>query len=145
VVADGSTDQTASPVARLAEANPNVRCLRSPYSSGFGFAVRAGHDAFEGDAVAIMMADGSDDPGDLVNYLRLLQAGYDCAFGSRFMRGAQVDGYPRGHAHAQPGRQPRHPPARRPRLHDTTNAFKSYRCEVIENVSRCCRTTSTSR
>jgi dolichol-phosphate mannosyltransferase len=134
VVDDGSTDQTATRVARLAEANPNVRCLRSPYSSGFGFAVRAGLDAFEGDAVAIMMADGSDHPGDLVNYHRLLQAGYDCAFGSRFMRGAQVDGYPRvklilnrivnlgirllfGHGY-----------------NDTTNAFKAYRREVIENV-----------
>jgi dolichol-phosphate mannosyltransferase len=134
VVDDGSTDQTATRVARLAEANPHVRCLRSPYSSGFGFAVRAGLDACEGDAVAIMMADGSDHPGDLVSYHRLLQAGYDCAFGSRFMRGAQVDGYPRvklllnrvvnlgirllfGHGY-----------------NDTTNAFKAYRREVIENV-----------
>ena len=34
--------RTATRVARLAEADPNVRCLRSPYRSGFGFAVRAG-------------------------------------------------------------------------------------------------------
>ena len=33
---------------------------------GFGFAVRAGLDVYEGDAVAIVMADGSDDPADLV-------------------------------------------------------------------------------
>ena len=134
VVDDGSTDQTATRVARLAEANPHVRCLRSPYRNGFGFAVRAGLEAFEGDAVAIMMADGSDHPGDLANYFRLLQAGYDCAFGSRFMHGAEVDGYPIvklvinrvvnlgirllfGHGY-----------------NDTTNAFKAYRREVIENV-----------
>jgi dolichol-phosphate mannosyltransferase len=134
VVDDGSTDQTAARVARVAETNPRVRCLTSPYRNGFGFAVRAGLDVFEGDAVAIMMADGSDHPGDLVNYHRLLQAGYDCAFGSRFMRGAEVDGYPVvkrminrvvnlgirllfGHGY-----------------NDTTNAFKAYRREVIENV-----------
>ena len=134
VVDDGSTDATATRVARLAEVNPHVRCLTSPYRNGFGFAVRAGLDVFEGDAVAIMMADGSDHPGDLVNYHRLLQAGYDCAFGSRFMRGAEVDGYPTlklmlnrvvnlgirllfGHGY-----------------NDTTNAFKAYRREVIENV-----------
>ena len=35
----------------------------------------------DGDAVAIMMADLSDSPDDLVAYYRLLQAGYDCAFG----------------------------------------------------------------
>ena len=65
------------------------------YPRGFGFAVRAGLDDFAGDAVAIVMADGSDAPEDLVAYHRLLEAGYDCAFGSRFIRGATVDGYPR--------------------------------------------------
>ena len=34
-----------------------------------------------------MMADGSDDPADLVRYHRLLEQGYDCAFGSRFLPG----------------------------------------------------------
>ena len=44
-----------------------------------------GSSVFTGDAVAIVMADGSDDPDDLVLYFRVLEAGYDCAFGSRFM------------------------------------------------------------
>ena len=57
VVDDASTDGTAEAVARLAEADARVRYLRSPYRNGFGFAVRAGLDAFTGDAVAIMMAD----------------------------------------------------------------------------------------
>jgi dolichol-phosphate mannosyltransferase len=67
----------------VAEANPKVRYARSPYRNGFGFAVRAGLEQFTGDAVAIMMADGSDHPDDLLAYYRLLAAGYDCAFGSR--------------------------------------------------------------
>ena len=58
-------------------------------------AIRAGLDVFEGDAVAIVMADASDDPEDLVRYHRLLEEGWDCAFGSRFMPGAQVHDYPR--------------------------------------------------
>jgi dolichol-phosphate mannosyltransferase len=135
VVDDGSTDGTASEVARLAESDDAVRYLRSPYRNGFGFAVRAGLEAFRHDAVAVVMADGSDDPEDLVAYHRLLEAGYDCAFGSRFMAGARVDGYPRlklvinrvvnafirllfGHGY-----------------NDTTNAFKAYRREVIDTVS----------
>jgi dolichol-phosphate mannosyltransferase len=134
VVDDGSTDTTAARVARFAEAHGQVRCLPSPYRNGFGFAVRAGLDVFTGDAVAIMMADGSDAPDDLVSYYRLLDAGYDCAFGSRFMRGSEVDGYPVakliinrvvnlgirmlfGHGY-----------------NDTTNAFKAYRRAVVENV-----------
>ena len=34
-----------------------------------------------------MMADGSDDPADLVAYHRVLEDGFDCAFGSRFVGG----------------------------------------------------------
>jgi dolichol-phosphate mannosyltransferase len=134
VVDDASTDSTAQIVSRIAETSPSVRCVRSPYRNGFGFAVRAGLEVFTGEAVAIMMADGSDHPGDLIAYYRLLEAGYDCAFGSRFMRGADVKDYPRlkrllnravnlgirllfGHGY-----------------NDTTNAFKAYRREVIENV-----------
>jgi dolichol-phosphate mannosyltransferase len=134
VVDDASTDATAAIVARLAESDSNVRYVRSPHRNGFGFAVRAGLEAFTGDAVAIMMADGSDHPDDLVAYHRLLLAGYDCALGSRFMPGGAVYDYPRlklvanrlvnwgirvlfGHGY-----------------NDTTNAFKAYRREVIDTV-----------
>ena len=134
IVDDASTDGTATAVAELAEVDERVRYLRSPYRNGFGFAVRAGLEVFTGDAVAIVMADLSDDPEDLVAYHRLLEAGYDCAFGSRFMVGSRVDNYPRvklvvnrlvntgiralfGHSYD-----------------DTTNAFKAYRREVIESV-----------
>jgi dolichol-phosphate mannosyltransferase len=134
VVDDGSSDGTAGVVARLAEQDPAIRMLRSPYPNGFGFAVRAGLEVFAGDAVAIMMADGSDQPEDLVSYHRLLAAGYDCAFGSRFISGGMVRDYPLakrvvnrvvnngirmlfGHGY-----------------NDTTNAFKAYRRDVIDAV-----------
>src|SRR6476659_8187480 len=95
VVDDASGDRTPDLVAELTERDERVRYERSPYPNGFGFAVRAGLGLSSGDAVAIMMADGSDDPEDLVAYYRLLDAGYDCAFGSRFIPGASVSGYPR--------------------------------------------------
>ena len=41
-------------------------------------------------AVAVVMADASDSPEDLIAYWRLLNDGYDCAFGSRFMAGSVV-------------------------------------------------------
>ena len=133
-VDDASKDRTAAIITGLAEQDPRVRYVRNPYPNGFGFAVRAGLEAFEGDAVAIMMADLSDAPSDLVKYHRLLEAGYDCAFGSRFMIGGATVDYPRaklvanrlvnlgirllfGHGY-----------------NDTTNAFKAYRREVIETV-----------
>lgn len=95
VVDDGSSDGTAEAVSRAKADDARIRCVRSTYPRGFGFAVRAGLEQFTGDAVAIVMADGSDPPQDLVRYHRLLEEGYDCAFGSRFVKGAKVRDYPR--------------------------------------------------
>jgi len=134
VVDDSSTDGTLDLVGKLSETNTRIRAIASPYPRGFGFAVRAGLEVFEGDAVAIVMADGSDSPSDLVTYLRLLEAGYDCAFGSRFVRGAQVYAYPKLKlvlnriANLVIRLLFRHG------YNDTTNAFKAYRREVIETV-----------
>jgi dolichol-phosphate mannosyltransferase len=134
VVDDASRDGTAEVVARVAAADARVRCIRNPHPNGFGYAVRAGLEVYAGDAVAIVMADGSDDPDDLVLYYRVLEAGYDCAFGSRFMPGATVTNYPRVKLWInrvvnfgirvlfQHG------------YNDTTNAFKMYRREVIDQV-----------
>ena len=41
------------------------------------------------------MADGSDAPADVVKYYGVLEEGYDCAFGSRFIRGSVVRDYPK--------------------------------------------------
>ena len=97
VIDDGSSDGTLALVQALA-GEGDVRGFRSHYEGGFGHAVRAGLERFEGDAVAIMMADASDDPRDLVLYYRVLEAGYDCAFGSRFMPGGGVIDYPQAQA-----------------------------------------------
>ncbi len=60
----------------------------------YGFAVRSGLADFRGDAVAVFMADGSDDAADLVRFYRKFQEGYDCVFGSRFIRGGSTIHYP---------------------------------------------------
>jgi dolichol-phosphate mannosyltransferase len=132
VVDDHSTDGTAAVLASLAMELPELRRVENPRSGGFGHAVIAGLEAFSGDAVAIVMADASDDPADLVTYYRTLVNGYDCVFGSRFVRGARVVDYPRhklllnrmanGFIRLLFGL----------RLNDTTNAFKCYRREAIE-------------
>src|SRR4051795_8353203 len=89
VVNDDSEDSTEAVVAAIGAENPRVRVHRSHYERGFGMAIRAGLDVFEGDAVAIVMADASDDPEDLVRYHRLLEAGWGCALRSRLLAGAR--------------------------------------------------------
>ena len=96
--------------------------------------MRYGLDRFEGDAVAIMMADGSDSPDDLVRYHAVLESGYDCAFGSRFIRGAKVEDYPRPKLVLNRMANLVIRVLFRHGYNDTTNAFKAYRREVIETA-----------
>jgi dolichol-phosphate mannosyltransferase len=134
VIDDASGDGTAGVVEAIAAVNPNVRCIRSPFPPGFGYAIRAGLNAYTGDAVAIMMADLSDSPRDLVLYYRVLEQGYDCAFGTRFGSGGQTRGYPLPKlilnrlANAGIRALFQHG------YGDTTNAFKAYRRDVIDQV-----------
>ncbi len=97
----------------------------------FGRAIARGLDWFTGDAVVIMMADESDDVRDVPRYWQQLNEGYDCAFGSRFVKGGGTIDYP----------LPKLLLNRFAnffirllfgiKLNDTTNAFKAYRRETI--------------
>ena len=134
VVNDHSVDGTERVLAELAQTYPEVRWVNNPRPKGFGQAIRAGLDAFAGDAVCIVMADASDDPRDIVTYYRKLEQGYECVFGSRFMRQSRVVDYPRHKLLLN----------RLANLfiktlfgldyNDTTNAFKCYRREVIAGI-----------
>jgi dolichol-phosphate mannosyltransferase len=134
VINDNSSDRTEEILKQLQIEIPSLRYINNAPPNGFGFAVRCGLAEFRGDVVAIMMADLSDSPADLVCFYRKLQEGYDCVFGSRFMRGGKTVDYPlfklalnrlgnlfiqalffRGY-------------------NDTTNAFKMYRRKVIAGI-----------
>jgi len=134
VVDDGSTDATAQVVGSLAGAFPEVRLVTNPGPHGFGHAVRAGLRLFTGDAVAIMMADNSDSPKDLVAYYRCLERGAECVFGSRFIRGGRTVDYPVHKLVINRLANWFIALLFRLRLNDTTNAFKCYRRHVIEGL-----------
>jgi dolichol-phosphate mannosyltransferase len=134
VIDDASTDGTGNVVNRIADRDDRVRCVRSHYPPGFGNAVRAGLDLYTGDAVAIMMADMSDSPQDLVRYFRQLELGYDCAFGTRFGSGGATYDYPRLKLALNRIANTGIRLLFRHGYNDTTNAFKAYRRQVIDQV-----------
>jgi dolichol-phosphate mannosyltransferase len=134
VIDDASVDGTPAVVEALAAEHPQVICLGSHHPRGFGFAVRSGLERFTGDAVALMMADGSDDPADLVRYHELLEQGYDCVFGSRFMAGSKIYDYPRPKLVVNRMANWFIRVLFRHHFNDTTNAFKAYRREVIATI-----------
>jgi dolichol-phosphate mannosyltransferase len=135
LVNDNSTDRTADVIRGLMEKDDRIRTVDRLPPGGFGRAVRAGLERVEGDCVAICMADSSDDPDDVVRYYRKLEEGYDCVFGSRFIKGGYVENYPRFKLIMN-------------RIvnrciqlmflcpfNDLTNAFKAYRTEVVRSCS----------
>jgi dolichol-phosphate mannosyltransferase len=132
VVDDGSSDATAAEVLALANVDPGVRLVVNTGTHGFGHAVRCGLDAFTGDAVAIVMADGSDSPDDLVRYFYVLRDRAECAFGSRFAPGSQVVDYPRFKLFVNRLANWFIKVLFGIRYNDVTNAFKGYRANVIE-------------
>ena len=132
VIDDGSTDSTQSVLTEIGREIPELVSLSNDGENGFGRAVMLGLQEFSGDAVAIMMADLSDSPQDLVRYWKKLQEGHECVFGSRFMPGSQVIDYPKAKLLANRVVNTAIRYAFKIPCNDITNAFKIYRREVIE-------------
>ena len=132
VVDDGSTDRTWQILQALQERIPTLNPMQNPGPHGFGRAVACGLNGMAGDAVVIMMADESDDCRDVVRYWNKLNEGYDCVFGSRFIKGGGVIDYPRIKLFLNRLANYFLKILFRIKLNDTTNAFKAYRKEVID-------------
>lgn len=134
VVDDGSTDATWTILQEESVKIPELHPVRNPGPHGFGCAITCGLDQSIGDAVVIMMADESDDARDVVRYWEELNRGYDCVFGSRFMKGGGVIDYPRVKLLLNRLANVFVKVLFRHGLNDTTNAFKAYRRTVIDGV-----------
>ena len=132
VVDDGSTDHTWEILGRLLHEIPALAPVQNPGPHGFGRAIIYGLDHSRGDAVVIMMADESDDPRDVVRYWHILNEGWDCVFGSRFIQGGGVIDYPRFKLFMNRRVNWFIRLLFRIKLNDTTNAFKAYRRSVID-------------
>ncbi len=134
VVNDNSSDHTPQVINELERRFKQVKAIHRQPPNGLGRAVRDGIEKASGDCVAVVMGDASDDPGDIVKYYRKIEEGYDCVFGSRFIKGAVVKDYPRlklfvnrmANLFLQCLFLSRH--------NDLTNAFKAYRSDVIKAI-----------
>ena len=132
VVDDGSRDRTWTVLQELKLTIPTLMPVQNTGLHGFGRAVIFGLNHMKGDACTIMMADASDSPAHAVRYWQVLNEGWECVFGSRFVKGGEVIDYPKikllvnrlANFFVRIGFNIP--------LNDTTNAFKAYRRTVIE-------------
>jgi|TARA_Y100000310_G_scaffold345350_1_gene464016 dolichol-phosphate mannosyltransferase len=133
-VNDNSTDKTEAKLKKISELSKNIKYANNTYQNGFGFAVRKGLELYRGDAVALVMGDGSDLPEDIVKYYKELEKGYDCVFGSRFIKGSNVQNYPFHKLILNRMANYCIKLLFRTKHNDITNAFKCYRREVIDGI-----------
>ena len=132
VVDDGSSDRTWPILSELGAEMPELRPVQNRGLHGFGRATICGLDHVKGDAVVIMMADESDDCRDVVRYWNKLNEGFDCVFGSRFIKGGGTIDYPAVKYVVNRLANLFIKILFRIPLNDTTNAFKAYRREVVD-------------
>lgn len=135
VVNDNSKDNTIQVLETLAQKYPSLKYETNHGPNGFGYAVRYGLERFSGDCVAVMMADLSDSPYDLIRYYTTMMEGnYDCVFGSRFIKGGKVIDYPWVKKIINRIANFIIRMVMQIKYNDTTNAFKLYKREVIDGV-----------
>jgi dolichol-phosphate mannosyltransferase len=132
VIDDHSTDETWNILNAQVVNVPTLRPIKNQGPAGFGSAISYGLSQITGDAATIFMADESDDVRDVPRYWEVLNEGYDCAFGSRFIKGGGTIDYPWLKLRLNRITNLFIRVLFRIKLNDTTNAFKAYRREVIE-------------
>jgi dolichol-phosphate mannosyltransferase len=134
VVNDHSKDRTEEILQSLCSELPEVEYINNPRPGGFGNGVITGLENFKGDCVAIMMGDLSDWPTDLVRFYFKLLEGYDCVFGSRFIKGGKTYDYPKLKLVINRMANAIVRISLGLRYNDATNAFKLYRKETIDGL-----------
>jgi dolichol-phosphate mannosyltransferase len=94
IIDDYSIDKTAK-IVRLISKNNKFIKYHFNKIKGLGGAINLGIKRSKGEFVCIFMADQSDDPRDLVKYLKKIEnSENDAVFGSRFIKKSKVINYP---------------------------------------------------
>ena len=94
IVNDFSKDDTLNVARELEQKYKNFKILDNK-KKGLGGAINLGIEKAEGDYIAIMMADQSDDINDLKKYFQMISSeNLDAVLGSRFLNNSKVENYP---------------------------------------------------
>ena len=135
IVNDNSKDNTAVVLEQLYQKDNRVKNIFNEGPNGFGYAVRCGLNNHTGDCVAIMMADLSDDPQDLISFYKvMLEKNVDCVFGSRFVKGGSTHDYPAFKLFLNRFFNNLIKLFFNIKYNDVTNAFKLYKAETVTGL-----------
>ena len=95
VINDHSSDATLKILNLLKNNIYELKIINNTGRTGYGLTVRLGLENYGGEIIAIMMADGSDSPKDLIKFYFKSIKNNTCIFGSRFIDGGSTKDYPK--------------------------------------------------
>lgn len=134
LVYDFDEDSTIPVIRTRQTTNPKLRLVRNDRGPGVLNAIKTGFETATGDVVCVVMADLSDDVGQIDHLARMVRTGATVAVASRYMRGGRQVGGPLLKnlmsrtagltLHFLTGI----------RTHDPTNNFKAYSADFIRET-----------
>jgi len=135
LIDDHSSDQTLSILKKNEQEFDFIKVYKNEKTTGVGNAIKYGIEKNTDDAVIIFMGDCSDDPEDIVEYVKYLDEGYDCVFGSRFIKGSKLYDYPFIKLFLNRIANNFIRLLFLIKYNDITNAFKAYKKKVLDNCN----------
>ena len=132
VINDHSNDSTLEKLNFLKKNIQEIKIINNTGKPGYGLTVRLGLESYSGDIIAIMMADGSDSPKDLLEFYFKSLKNHVCVFGTRFSDGGSTQDYPKLKYILNRIFNNLVRLIFQIRYNDITNAFKVYTKEAIE-------------
>ncbi len=136
VVYDFDQDNTVPVVKELiAGGESRLRAVKNQRGRGVVTAIMTGFDVAENGPVLVVMADLSDDLGQVDRMLSLYDQGYQVVVGSRYMKGGKLIGGPFFKQMLSRLAGTSLYLLRRLPTHDATNAFKIYDRAMIRSFT----------
>ena len=132
VINDHSSDATLKILNLLKNNIHELKIINNTGKPGYGLTVRLGLENYRGEIIAIMMADGSDSPKDLIKFYFKSKESKTSVFGSRFIDGGFAEDYPKLKYVLNRIFNNLVRLIFQIRYNDITNAFKVYTKEAIE-------------
>jgi dolichol-phosphate mannosyltransferase len=136
VVYDFDQDDTVPVVNEIIRGGePRLRAVKNQRGRGVVAAIMTGFDVAPDGPVLVVMADLSDDLGQVDRMLALYQQGYQVVVGSRYMKGGRLIGGPFFKQMLSRLAGTSLYWLRRLPTHDATNAFKIYDRAMVKSFS----------
>lgn len=134
LVVDDSTDDTTHVVLQLASRHPEVHLIRQR-GKGYTAAFRTAVQNARGEALVILVGDGSDDPGDIERMRSLMRSGVDIVCASRYSAGGARIGGSAFHAACSRVVCALVRACTGVGTWDVTNSYKMYRTSVLRDMA----------